>query len=220
MAEAMYDALAKDVTRCAKKHKAAASAAADGVDRVLEALQQARAGGDAEQGDAAAAQLRARLAEVGEASAAAVSEAAKELTAVVGKLGKARATAKHARERATSCDARASAPRLALTLRAAGRTATPDGRQALYVRRCARLVGAALRRKHAAAGVRRARPHRCSARPPTRPPGCARQVIARHLYRDGRFDVAELYCSETGAVVPEELKARSPRTFAARRVER
>ena len=110
-----HEALSKDVARCAKKHKAAASAAADGVDRVLEALAQARAGGGAEQDGAAVAQLRARLAEVGEASAAAAADTAKELTAVVGKLGKARASARCTREHASSRNARPVAFRSTLT---------------------------------------------------------------------------------------------------------
>ena len=91
------DALSKDVARVAKKHKAASAAAADGCDRVLEALQQARAGAAAGQDAAAVATLRARVADVGAASCAAATEAAKELTAVVGKLGKARAKSQRGR---------------------------------------------------------------------------------------------------------------------------
>jgi hypothetical protein len=91
MAEALHDALSKDVARVAKKHKAASAAASDGCDRVLDALHQARAGAAAGQDAEAVATLRARVADVGAASSAAATEAAKELTAVVGKLGKARA---------------------------------------------------------------------------------------------------------------------------------
>ena len=61
------------------------------------------------------AQLRARLAEVGEASAAAAADTAKELTAVVGKLGKARASARCTREHASSRNARPVAFRSTLT---------------------------------------------------------------------------------------------------------
>ena len=203
------DALAKDVARCAKKHKAASTAAAEGVDRVLEALQQARAGAAAGQDAAAVAQLRARLAEAGEASSAAVGEAAKELTAVVGKLGKARVGASE-RASAISRRVRARAERPL--------TATP------WRLRCGRRLRSTLRSTSAAPGgsapSTRPRSSRCASRravrcrtPPTRPP--RPQVIARHLFRDGRFDVAELYCSETGAAVPEELKARRARRILA-----
>jgi hypothetical protein len=57
---------------------------------------------------------------------------------------------------------------------------------------------------------------RTSAAPGAHAPACARQVIARHLFRDGRFDVAQLYCSETGAAVPDELKARDTARSSAR----
>ena len=101
------DALTKDVARCAKKHKTASAAASDGADRVLEALQQARAAAAAGQDAAAVAALRARLAEVGASSSAAATEAAKELSAVVGKLGKARAPPAVARARWGSARPRA-----------------------------------------------------------------------------------------------------------------
>jgi hypothetical protein len=131
------DALAKDVARCVKKQKVAAAAASDGVDRLLEAVAQARAAAAAGEADALAG-LRARLAEVGAATA--TGDSAKELTAVVGKLGKAR----RPRARATACVANA---RRALLL------LSTDGGEAFLVRRRARVVGPPLRPDDAAAGA-------------------------------------------------------------------
>jgi hypothetical protein len=96
------DALVKDVARCAKKHKAAASAALDSVDKMLQAVAQARDGVAAQQPDAVAT-LRARLAHVGDEAASSAGEAAKGLTAVVGKLGKARTQHQSVRRSAAGC---------------------------------------------------------------------------------------------------------------------
>ena len=82
-------ALNKDAARVVKKQKLTARAATDGLDAVLREVSAARsAAASGSPSDAAC--LSARLREVGDAAVSSVGAATKELTAVMGKLSKAR----------------------------------------------------------------------------------------------------------------------------------
>ena len=84
--------LAKDVARVAKKQKVAAKAASDGVESLLKEVSAARAAA-AIGSPRDATELSARLRELGDEAVTSSGAAAKELTAVVGKLSKARSSA-------------------------------------------------------------------------------------------------------------------------------
>jgi hypothetical protein len=82
-------ALNKDTARVVKKQRLTAKTATEGVDRVLHEITAARSAiASGSPNDAAS--LSARLKEVGDAAVSSCAAATKELTAVVGKLSKAR----------------------------------------------------------------------------------------------------------------------------------
>lgn len=81
--------LVKDCARVAKKQRVASQSSREGVQALLREVAAVRAAAVAG-GPVCAEALRARLSEVGDAAVSSTAATAKELTAVVGKLGKAR----------------------------------------------------------------------------------------------------------------------------------